>query len=109
MHNRPFCDGHHIVKEKPANRHMALSNKSWPIAPLSLQAQSVKAALELLKPLDHQRWQRQRARRQRRTLVEPLQFDMLRHGVDLLALGLRFATFPRRGSPPYAAFGAVRT
>src|SRR5437870_4071262 len=58
----------------------------------SLQAQSVKAALELLKPLDHHRWQRQRARRQRRTLVEPLQFDMLRHGVDLLALGLRFAT-----------------
>jgi hypothetical protein len=27
----------------------------------SLQAQLVKAALELLKPLDHQRWQRQRA------------------------------------------------
>jgi hypothetical protein len=25
-------------------------------------------------------------------LVEPLQFDMLRYGVDLLALGLRFAT-----------------
>jgi hypothetical protein len=30
----------------------------------------------------------QRSRRQCRTLVEPLQFDMLRHGVDLLALGL---------------------
>ena len=58
----------------------------------SLQAQSVEAALELLKPLDHQSRQCQRARRQCRTLVKPLQFDMLRHGVDLLALGLRFAT-----------------
>lgn len=58
----------------------------------SLQAQSLKATLELLKPLDQQRRQRQRSRRQRRMLVEPLQFDMLRYGVDLLALGLRFAT-----------------
>src|SRR5438552_19205095 len=50
------------------------------------------AAVELRKSLDHQRRQCQRAHRQRRPLVEPLQFDMLRHGVDLLALGLRFAT-----------------
>jgi hypothetical protein len=40
----------------------------------------------------HQRCQRQRIRCHRRPLVEPLQFDMFRHGVDLLALGLRFAT-----------------
>src|SRR5258705_9559404 len=58
----------------------------------SLQTQSVEAAFEFLESLDHQGRQRQRARCQRRTLVEPLQFDMLRHGVDLLALGLRFAT-----------------
>jgi hypothetical protein len=58
----------------------------------SLQAQSVETALELFKPLDHQRRQRQRARRRRGRLVESLQLDMLRHGVDLLALGLRFAT-----------------
>src|SRR6266496_2042483 len=58
----------------------------------SLKTQSVEAAVELRKSLDHQRRQCQRARRQRRPLVEPLQFDMLRHGVDLLALGLRFAT-----------------
>jgi 7-keto-8-aminopelargonate synthetase-like enzyme len=63
-----------------------------------MQAQTVEAALELLKSFDHQRRQCQRTcrqrrtRSQRRTLVEPLQFDMLRHGVDLLALGLRFAT-----------------
>src|SRR5436309_2821166 len=58
----------------------------------SLQTQSVETALEFLKSLDQQRCQRQRIRRQRRTLVEPLQFDMFCHGVDLLALGLRFAT-----------------
>jgi hypothetical protein len=58
----------------------------------SLQAQSVETALEFLKSLDHQRCQRQRIRCHRRPLVEPLQFDMFRHGVDLLALGLRFAT-----------------
>src|SRR5258708_12811841 len=58
----------------------------------SLQTQSVEAAFEFLESLDHQGRQRQRARCQRRTLVEPLQFDMLRHGVDLLALGLRSAT-----------------
>lgn len=57
-----------------------------------LQAQSVEAALERLKPLDHQRWQCQYARFQGRTSVEPLQCDMLRHGADLLALGLRFVT-----------------
>src|SRR5260221_8765867 len=50
----------------------------------SLQTQSVEAAFEFLEFLDHQGPQRQRARCQRRTLVEPLQFDMLRHGVDLL-------------------------
>ena len=32
--------------------------------------------------------------------LEPLQFDMLRHGVDLLALGLRFAE--PRGQRPEA-------
>jgi hypothetical protein len=58
----------------------------------SLQAQPIKATLELLKPLDHQGRQRQRTRRQRRTLVHRLQSVMFRHGVDLLALGLRFAT-----------------
>ena len=58
----------------------------------SPQAQPVEVALELFKPLDHQRRQRQRSRRQRRPLVHPLQCGMFRHGVDLLALGLRFAT-----------------
>jgi hypothetical protein len=57
-----------------------------------MQAQTVEAALELLESFDHQGRQRQRARRQRRLLVHFLEFDMLRHGVDLLALGLRFAT-----------------
>jgi len=57
-----------------------------------MHAQTVEATLELLKPFDHQRRQCQRACCQCRTLVEPHQFDMLRHGVDLLALGLRFAT-----------------
>jgi hypothetical protein len=60
--------------------------------PACRQRRSKRAALELLKLLDHQSRQRQRARRQRGRLVELLQFDMLRHGVDLLALGLRFAT-----------------
>ncbi len=57
-----------------------------------LQAQPIEAALELLKSLDHQRRQRQRTCRQRRPLVHRLQSDTFRHGVDLLALGLRFAT-----------------
>ena len=57
-----------------------------------MQAQPVEAALELLKSLDHQGRQRQRTYRQRRPLVQRLQFDMFRHGVDLLALGLQFAT-----------------
>jgi hypothetical protein len=57
-----------------------------------LQAKPIETTLELLKPLDHQRWQRQRTHRQRRSLVHRLQSDMFRHGVDLLALGLRFAT-----------------
>src|SRR5262249_28524116 len=58
----------------------------------SLQAQSIEAALEFLKSLNHQRRQSQSGRCQRGCWVEPLQFGMLRHGVDLLALGLRFAT-----------------
>jgi hypothetical protein len=49
---------------------------------------------------------RKRARCQRGRLVEPLQLDMLRLGVDLLALNLRFATSNQvasanRGLPPY--------
>src|SRR5262249_320584 len=58
----------------------------------SLQAQPVEAALELLKSFNHQRGQCKCSGRQRRPLVRRLRFDMLRHGVDLLALGLRFAT-----------------
>jgi hypothetical protein len=54
-----------------------------------MQAQTVEAALELLKSFAHQGQQRQRARRLRRPLVHCLEFDMLRRGVDLLALGLR--------------------
>ena len=57
-----------------------------------LQAQPVEATLELFKFLDHQSRQRQRTCRQRHPLVQCLQSDMFRHGVDLLALGLRFAT-----------------
>src|SRR5260370_15776741 len=71
-----------------------------------LQAQPVEATLELLKPLNHQARQRQRTHRQRRPLVHRLQSLMFRHGVDLLALGLRFATssllaLGDRRLPPY--------
>src|ERR1019366_3642538 len=58
----------------------------------SLQAQPVEAALEILEPFHHQRRQRQRPCRQRRPLVLRLQYVTFCHGVDLLALGLRFAT-----------------
>lgn len=79
---------------------VALATKLFRISPKhrldcrspSPQAQTVEATLELLKPFDHQRRQRQRIRYQRRPLVHPLQYDTFRHGVDLLALGLRFAT-----------------
>src|ERR1039458_8963024 len=72
----------------------------------SPQAQPIEAPLEVLKSLDNQWRQRQRPRPQRRPLVHVLECDILRHGVDLLALGLRFATsslaaWGDRRLPPY--------
>ena len=64
-----------------------------------MQAQTVEAALELFKSFDHQRRQCQCCRQRRTSIVSAVPwsnplftFDMLRHGVDLVALGSDFAT-----------------